>query len=189
MPILGILASSRPAFELVGSYDSLATVTVPSGGVASITFAGIPTGYKHLQIRGIAKSDETGGSADSLRLRFNSDTGANYSRHRLYGYNSVIYASGAGSTTYMQTFDYPYSDSGGTNTFGAGVLDILDYANTSKYKTIRNLAGVETNAAVNSALSLFSGSWRNTDAITTITLTTGSGNFVQYSQFALYGIR
>ena len=55
-PNLGIIATSISGhlftFSLVGNYDALATVTVPSGGLSSITFAGIPTtGYSHLQIR------------------------------------------------------------------------------------------------------------------------------------------
>ena len=72
MPILGIIASSfRSAAGPVGAYDALATVTVGSGGVSSITFAGIPTGYKHLQIRQIAKSTNTGGY---ILLRPNNDS-------------------------------------------------------------------------------------------------------------------
>jgi hypothetical protein len=188
-PILGIIASSfRSAAGPDGAYDALATVTVPSGGLATITFAAIPNTYKHLQIRLIARSNESGNSADSLRLQFNSDTAANYSRHRLYGYSGTAYAGGASSTTFMQCADYPY---GGTtaNTFGGAVIDLLDYANTSKFKTMRALGGNETNDGTSSALSFYSGSWRNTNAITSITITPGGGSLVQHSQFTLYGIK
>jgi len=77
-----------------------------------------------------------------------------------------------------------------TNTasvFAAYVIDILDYANTNKYKTSRNLAGYDNNSG--GRVSLNSGNWRNTNAITSITLTCRSDNFQQYSQFALYGIK
>lgn len=186
-PILGIWASQNYP-RVTTSFESIATVSVGSGGAADITFSSIPGTYTHLQIRGIARSNESGNSADSLRMIFNSDTNANYSRHRLYGYDSVVYAGAGANTTYIQCLDYPYS--GATaNAFGAGIIDILDYANTNKYKTIRSLAGDEMNAAVSSALSFYSGSWRNTSAISTIKITTGSGSFAQYSHFALYGIK
>jgi predicted patatin/cPLA2 family phospholipase len=74
------------------------------------------------------------------------------------------------------------------STFGAGVIDILDYADTNKFKTTRTLNGVSSNAS--SAIDyifLVSGLWRSTSAITSITLT--GNNFAQYSHFALYGIK
>jgi hypothetical protein len=74
------------------------------------------------------------------------------------------------------------------STFGAVVIDILDYANTNKYKTIRSLSGTSYNNN-NGAVGLFSGSWRNTNAITAITLQASAANLAQYSQFALYGIK
>ena len=74
------------------------------------------------------------------------------------------------------------------STFGAVVIDILDYANTNKYKTIRSLSGTDYNNT-SGAVGLFSGSWRNTNAITTIKITASSANLAQYSQFALYGIK
>jgi hypothetical protein len=52
-PVLGIIASSNQQGRgggLVGSYDALAAITVPSGGLSSISFAGIPTGYRQLQL-------------------------------------------------------------------------------------------------------------------------------------------
>lgn len=73
------------------------------------------------------------------------------------------------------------------NVFGAIVLDILDYADTNKYKTTRSLAGLDSNTA-GGALQLASGSWRNTAAITSITFSSGT-NFQQYSTLALYGIK
>jgi len=75
------------------------------------------------------------------------------------------------------------------NCFGVVVIDILDYANTNKYKTTRALAGLDINAA-GGFIALRSGNWRNTNAITTITLKPESSRiFAQYSQFALYGIK
>jgi len=69
-------------WEPAGAYDALATVTVGSTAVSDITFTGIPTGYKHLQIRGILLSSS---GQNNLSLRCNSDTAANYSSHQLQG--------------------------------------------------------------------------------------------------------
>jgi hypothetical protein len=178
MPILGIMASSRPAFELVGSYDSLATVTVGTA-VSSITFAGIPSGYKHLQIRAISKG---AGSTTNTTYQFNGDTGSNYSWHLLYGQGSSALAAGGANATFI----YLGTQSATADTFSTQIIDVLDYADTNKYKTTRNLVGYENNSA--GEVGLFSGSWRNTAAVTSITFSL-STSFQQYSTFALYGVK
>ena len=185
MPILGIMASqiSGHLWAPEGAYDALATVTLASS-TNTITFAGIPSGYKHLQIRGIAKTN-SGNFYDSPIIRFNSDTGSNYSYHYLDGYNSGISAAGAANQTSIQVY---YIGGGTANTFGAVVYDILDYANVNKYKTLRSLSGIDGNTA-GGAINFASGSWRNTDAINTISITTVTNAMQQYSSFALYGIR
>jgi hypothetical protein len=71
--------------------------------------------------------------------------------------------------------------------FRASVLDILDYSNTNKYKTLRALDAGDSNGSGN--MEILSNLWMNTAAITSITLTLDSGNFTQYSSFALYGIK
>jgi hypothetical protein len=178
MPILGIMASSRPAFELVGSYDSLATVTL-SAATASITFAGIPSGYKHLQVRATYAASGAG----VLKLTVNSDTGANYKSHWLYGDGAAAY--GGVSSVSPNAVDCGYI--GSANNFGASIIDILDYTNTNKYKTTRALSGNDRNGAGDIELS--SGLWMNTNSIISINLVNQSGNLNQYSSFALYGIK
>ena len=193
-PILGIYASqiSGRLFNLVGNYDALATVTVPSGGLSSITFAGIPqTGYTHLQLRVFAKTNRGTYGRDEFSLQFNSDTASNYSWHTLYGDGGTAAAYGVGSDT---NIDAGYIAGGaGTSMFGAGVVDILDYANTNKYKTTRSFTGHDHNgtiAGINAIVNLNSGSWRSTSAINSIKIGIISGTlFNEYSQFALYGVK
>jgi hypothetical protein len=171
------------------SYESIATVSVGSGGQSSVEFTSIPSTYKHLQIRYIARQNAAGADRGAMEMQFNADTATNYSCHLLYGDGSS-----AASTAYVSnSFIYTgLSDitaaSAGSNIFGVGVIDILDYANTNKYKTSRTLAGQDQN---NTSGRLFfsSGSWRNTNAITSIKLFPESGSYVQYSQLALYGIK
>lgn len=169
-----------------GAYDALATVTVPSGGVASIEFSGIPQGYKHLQIRGILRSS-VGGSEDYTSLRLNGDSGSNYFWHFLFGNGSTANASNPGSAS---TFIYPYAVPASgflADSFGVQVIDILDYSSTSKNTTVRTLAGYDNNST-GGRIALTSGAWFNTSAVTSLAFTCG-GNFAQYSQFALYGVR
>jgi len=168
-------------WEPQGAYDALATVTVPSGGVASINFAGIPTGYKHLQIRGFCGTT----SNASVNMYYNSDTtSSNYAYHRLVGDGSS--ASAAAGTSLPRILDL----SGNSTYFYASVIDILDYANTSKNKTARALQGYDTNGgSPTGQLTFASGLWLSTAAVNSVTLTPASGSFVQYTQFALYGVK
>jgi hypothetical protein len=176
-PILGILASSRPSAS--NSYESIATVTVGSGGQSTISFTSIPATYKHLQIRHMSL---TGTATNDLRMRFNSDTGNNYVWHQLQGNGAT---AAAGSNT-AQTL-IAVGMVGGTANPGVGIVDILDYTNTNKYTTTRSLAGIDENGS--GVIMFWSGLWQNTNAITQIDFTSASGNFNQNSSFALYGIR
>lgn len=185
-PILGIWASqiSGRLWEPQGAYDALSTVTVPSGGVASITFAGIPTGYKHLQIRGLVRPATNNAE---IRLTINSDSGSNYARHRLIGNGSSIDATGTASQTSIGIFDANGLQTGTASVFGAMVLDLLDYANGSKYKTLRVLSGNDNNGSGQVGLS--SGLWQSTSAVSAITMIMNTGNIAEYSQFTLYGVK
>jgi hypothetical protein len=196
MPILGIMASAMSAnfWQPQGAYDALSTVTVPAGGVASITFAGIPNTYKHLQIRGLAQSNRATYGFDDIKLRFNSDSGTNYARHYLGGDGSSAY-SGAASTP--STFLFIDSGAGtstaGASFFGASIIDILDYTSTSKNKTLRALCGADVNGTVGGLggrVTFNSGLWFATPvAINSITITPDASTFSQNTQFSLYGVR
>lgn len=159
---------------LAGSYESIATTTVGAGGSSTITFSSIPQTYTHLQLRCITNS---GGD----RLQFNNDTAANYTRHYMLGNGTTASAGASTGATYSSVIDYTNT----TNTFAASIVDILDYTDVNKFKTIRSLTGFETNTQ--GEIFLFSGLWRSTAAISTITITGSTA--AQYSQFALYGIK
>jgi hypothetical protein len=183
-PILGIYASqiSGHLFGPTGAYDSIATTTVGAGGAASITFSSIPSTYTHLQIRAITKNTSTGNFA---AMRFNSDTASNYSAHYLDGDGAS--ATVGGASNYDRSYFGYTSTSSQTNIFGVSVIDILDYKDTNKFKTVRVLTGVDANGS--GTVEFSSSSWRNTAAITDINIFFSSNNFAQYTQIALYGIR
>lgn len=173
-------------WEPDGAFDSLATISL-STTTASVTFAGIPNTYKHLQLRSIART--TAAATDNYcNIIFNSDTAANYSYHDLRtdgGGGVQVTGLASQNAIYLQRY------AGGNATasiFGAVIVDILDYANTSKNKTLRNFGGVDRNGA--GSIYLVSGSWMNSStAINSMTLTPEAGSFAANSQFTLYGVK
>jgi hypothetical protein len=187
MPILGIWASAASAAAAdPGAYVPIATTTVPSAGAATVTFSSIPSTYTHLQIRYTGRTARPV-NGDSLILRFNGDTGSNYAYHALYGDGSSPAAFGGSSLTSI-IFGYVPGSSAASNIMGVGVIDILDYANTSKNKTSRSLIGEDFNGFGD--VALFSGLWINTAAVNSITISGATAaNFTQYSSFTLYGIK
>lgn len=167
------------------SYESIATYSITTN-TSSITFSSIPSTYAHLQLRLIARTDRAS-TVDGVLLQFNSDTdNANYKGHFLYGDGSTVGSAAedeAGLAVYR-----PSSANAASSIFGAAVTDILDYKSTNKYKTLRYLGGVDFNGS--GEVYFGSGLWLSTSAITSITVKPRTGtNFVQYSHFALYGIK
>jgi len=170
---------------VTNSYESIATVTVGSGGSSSISFSSIPSTYKHLQIRMITRTSGSG-VVRTAYARFNSDTGSNYSLHLLYGTGSSAAAGAATSTSFFTAGQI--AGAGATSSVFAGsVVDILDYADTNKYKTTRTLAGIDSNGS--GEVGIQSGNWRSTSAVSSILIYPEAGDFQQYSSFALYGIK
>jgi hypothetical protein len=180
MPILGIMASqiSGHLWAPDGAYDSLATVTL-SATTASITFAGIPNTYKHLQLRTIAQQASSGGSVEMIL------NDATYNRrHFLYGTGSG--SALAGSDTSNAPGIFSSATSNGASVFAGTIFDILDYGST-KNKVTRSLGGVDNNGL--GQIFFISSLYTSSTAITSITLNAISQNFTQYSQFALYGVK
>jgi hypothetical protein len=180
MPILGIMASqiSGKLWQPEGAYDSLATVTVGTA-VSSITFAGIPAGYKHLQLRAFWKLS----AGTNLIANYNGSGAGNYKTHIIGGDGSTAYAGVSSVSPNGVGLGYA-----GGSVFAATIADILDYANTNKYKTTRYLMGDDRNGAGD--VEFGSALWLSTDAINQIVITGQGGATIQeYSSFALYGVK
>jgi hypothetical protein len=195
MPILGTVASQitgRLAASDTGAMFPIGMVQVGSAGVASIDFTSIPSTYKHLQIRYIGFTNRATYGLDDFNMRFNSDTGGNYSSHRLYGNGATASADAVGVSS-SSMVGISYTGTTVSNYPGTAVIDILDYASTSKHKTVRSLSGIDVNGTVGGVpgyIFLTSGNWRSTSAVTSISLySSTSSTITQYSQFALYGIK
>ena len=158
------------------TYTPLATTTT-SGSAANYTFTSISGAYTDLVI---VVNGGNSAQAD-LYIRFNGDTGSNYSVTRLTLDNNTPVSGRSSSATSMRL-----SDSGGfSTTLGATnqILNIMNYANTTTYKSVifrgnRSAGGLDATV----------GLWRYTSAITTVLLFPGSGTFLNGTTLTLYGI-
>jgi len=175
-----------------GNYESIQTVTVTSGGSATISFSSIPQTYDHLQLRVLSKTTDTATGEDNTNFYFNSDSNFNnYRGHWLRANGSSVSTSDLQASGYqVYTGVIPTSGTGQTSMFGASIIDILDYTNTNKNKVVRTLNGDNLNNTNFDFIGLYSALWNSTAAVTSITFTVPGGtNYAQYSSFALYGIK
>jgi hypothetical protein len=186
MNILGIIASSKLGVD-AGDFESIATVSVGSGGAANVEFTSIPATFTHLQVRQIGRVNNSTVSIGN-NCWLNSDTStSNYTFHELVGDGASATAYGAASPE-NPDMGHNAGANATASVFGVGIIDILDYTNTNKYKTMRSLSGNDNNGS--GQIKLKSTVWKNTNAITSIKFEVRlSGNYQQYTQFALYGIR
>ena len=197
--VYGSMLAGNPVYVVPTDFESIATVTVGSGGAANVEFTSIPGTYAHLQLRAFGQTNRATYGFDSMRVQFNGVSGASggsgYTRHGITGDGSSVSAFGADSSG--SNNDCQFAWALGTTTgssWGAGIIDILDYTNTNKYKTIRSLGGTDLNGTVG-GLGGFVGLGSNlflpnTNAITSIKLIPFVGSTIsQYSHFALYGIK
>lgn len=183
--MIPVLHGVWSAGGLVGDYEHIETITVGAGGAASVAFSSIAGTYKHLQIRGILRSTANG-FQESI-VRFNSDSGNNYSQHQIYG-SGVGAASGAATSQNHANILYSSGNDTTASVFAGWVFDILDYASTSKNKTVRSSGGFDANGS--GYVFLRSAAWLNSStAITSISIASGAGNLAQYSTFSLYGVK
>jgi hypothetical protein len=182
-PILGIWASAQQGPAIVGDYESIATVTLSSGTSSSFDFTSIPSTYKHLQIRGVAYASGAGSNWYDAFMQFNGDTGSNYDYHALQGNGTSVSSEASLNRSNMIVGYF-----GGVNQ-SAMVIDILDYANTNKNKTVRALTGLGQNGSNDRGIVLASNCWRSTAAITSIKLFPSTSVANPFTQFALYGIK
>jgi len=180
MPVLGIVASqiSGHLFAPSGAYDSIATTTL-STTTASVTFSSIPQTYKHLQVRFIARSDRAS-TLDIAGVQLGSTY---YSQaHIINGDGSSVVSNNSTGLTIVP------AASSNANVFGSAVIDLLDYTDTNKNRVARALNGFDANGSGNAAFA--SALWLSTTAVSSLTVYPANGTgFVQYSSFALYGIK
>ena len=181
MPILGITASS--ILKVTSSYESIASAA-GTGSSGTITFSSIPSTYKHLQVRFRALANTTG---TDPYFRINGVSTTTYDWHSVAGNGSAVSLFGSPGDDGIRLM---YGADGGTTYPMSGIIDIHDYASTTKNKTIRTLAGQDLNGTYGGPVVLSSGLFRSTNAITSLSLILiGGPVFTTASVFSLYGIK
>jgi hypothetical protein len=170
----------------VGAMEPISSITL-SAAQSSVEFNNIPGTYSHLQLRILGRDGRSSVSVNTTYLYINGDTGSNYSYHALYTDGTTSVATGLASNTFAVNHQNT-SASAAANTFGTSIIDILDYSNTNKNKTIRSFSGYDDNST--GRVTLWSSLWMSTSAITSVVFVPAvSASFQQYSSFSLYGIK
>ena len=189
MPIVGRFGSLAGLGSLIlpgGAFESIATVTVGSGGAASVEFTNIPTTYQHLQLRGTVRSTQ-GSSTDRIDLWLNNATGTTlWAQHVLRGEGSGAFANAYTSNDRFYIENSAPANSATASVFSAIVMDLLDYTDTNKNRVLRVFAGYDANGS--GQVEINSGLYRSTSAVSSIQLDTANG-FAQHTRWALYGLR
>lgn len=187
MAVVSIKNKLKSGSLLVGNaaYDPAAFVsiaTITPSGVTTASFNSIPSTYQHLQIRGIYQ----GSALDWLGIRANGISTNSYSMHRLNGDGATATADALTSDNRIdRIMETPTSTT--TSVWGVVIIDVHDYASTTKNKTFRIFSGYDKNGT--GRIQLGSGAFLSTNAVDSITLITGGQTFNSGTQFALYGIK
>lgn len=166
------------------TYTPIATYTTSNTTTTTITFGSgntLPQTYTDLYLVVTTKPTATPTSY-GVNLRLNGDSGTNYSRTYFYGYGG---GAGTGRNTNQNNYGFMSAGSTTANQYNMGRLHIMDYANTTTYKTM-----VSRGDDVSDSTQITVGLWRNTNAITQIDIiATDSLYYGSGCVFTLYGIK
>ena len=169
------------------AYNKIATVTVGAGGASSIAFSSIPATYTDLKLVISARTNVNNWNDNSI-VRFNADSGNNYSNRRINGSGSTIESSSNSS----QDGFYYLNFNGSTvtsNTFCNNEMYIPNYT-SSNQKSFSVDRVIENNSSTENLISLIAGLWTGTSAINSISIAPFYGtSFAQHSTATLYGIK
>jgi hypothetical protein len=183
---LGIL-SAAGSRQVAGSYERIATA-FGTGASGIITFSSIPQDYKHLQFRIASKTDTSNNSSRSALITINGVTTSSYAYHQFYNDGATILTDPANTQTSMRIRGVN-AQSTISGRASATIIDILDYASTTKHKTIRTHSG-QTGDSIRAVLVFGAGLFYQTGAVSSVTFAFDStGNYATNTRFSLYGIR
>jgi hypothetical protein len=159
----------------------ISTVTVGTGGSASLTLSSIPQNFTDLvvvaSLRNGTATTGTGGRAFQMLLN-----GSTSSR-------SMKYINGAGNNVYAGTPDYFWVNGSddAANSFSTTTIVIPNYSNGSN--KLYTIDTVGENNSVTAEMSMNTGLWANTAAITSLTFQPSiTGNVAQGSTVSVYGV-
>lgn len=160
------------------TYEPIATVTLGSTS-SPITFSSIGATYTDLRLVLVGTNNSAG---QYVFMRLNSDSGTNYSQTGIFANGTSTSAYTSPGSSLMGIVDNPLS----TTIPNMQTFDIFSYAG-SLFKTILMIGSTDKNGSGSSEIAV--GLWRNTVAITSVTLFPGSGTFNVGTSATLYGIK
>lgn len=184
---LGSTASTASSqLTTYNNYASIATLSTTATLADQFRFVNIPQGYQHLQIRLFSRSINTGGAYATCYVGFNGEifSGSNYANHYVYGDGASTSYGNAVSAGQGNIPNIPWN-AVTANYFAVTIIDILDYSNYFKAKTVKTISGWDANGTGRAQFASFS--WNNLSPISAISLTP-DGGWGAYSHAALYGI-
>ena len=167
------------------TYEAIATVTVGSGGAASIQFTSIPQSYTDLNVLISARQTVVGGT--NVNMKFNGSATGYTNRDIISAAGTVASESTVLGTSSIKIGFIPDAVNYTVSTFSNQYVYIPNYAG-SNYKSVSTDNAME-NDSTTVYFGLFAGLWSNSSAITSIDFTPETGNFAQYSTATLYGIK
>jgi len=161
---------------MVKTYEPIATYTIPSA-TANYTFSSISGTYTDLVI--VVTGNST--AAADLWMQVNGDTGSNYSTTQLSGTGSSALSQRSANRS---PFNVNFNAYMSTTVAANYIIQLQNYSNATTYKTMLARCN-NANQAVDATVGL----WRNTAAITSVTLIANGSTFATGSTFTLYGIK
>ena len=188
MPFIGIIDSAKTGNLNLGSFDSIYSSVVGASATSLIEFTSIPNTYKHLRLHIVARSGRTSSGGDLLDLRFNDST-TDYYDHVTRSNNGALSADQNLNSQNHIDIQRVAADLNSANVFSGFTIDIPEYTNTSKVKSLLTKSGTTSDSDPSAnQVTLGSAFWNNTTAINKISIRLSYGfNFAQNSTFALYG--
>lgn len=167
------------------TYDSIATTTITGSSTSSVTFSSIPQTYTDLVVVIQARGTFSQNGID-VTFIFNGDNASgNYSATWMNGNGST--ATSGRNSAGIGYFSWIPAGNDTAGIFSANMHHIMNYSNTTTFKTIINRNSNPTNGAGSSM-----GLWRSTAAINSIQLQMSNGSQGFYavgSTLTLYGIK
>ena len=174
---------------MANTYVAIATTTVGSGGASNFDFTSIPATYDDLLLHISSRSNRSA-ALDYWNLRFNNDSGNNYSSAWGKEYGPSVYEASTNSSADKMFIGWVNGNTATSNTFATNFIYIPNYL-SSEYKSVSSEGGTENNATANNdyELGFIGGLWSSTSSINRITLLPAVGTLLQYSTVTLYGIK
>lgn len=170
----------------MATYQLISSITVGSGGAASMIFTSIPSTFTDLCLVTSARSNVAGTYGTGFYLEFNESAGTAYNTRAIEGYSTSAGSYTTSSAGFIN-LGAVVGTSQTANAFNSTKVYISNYAGSNnKSISIDNVQGNNSLTAWNNNLS--AGLWSNNAAINQIKLTANTGNFVQHSTARLYGI-